>query len=420
MTKHIDNLLLLLTFCLIGNVAYGQTSTASPYSAFGIGTLTPQEHATTAGMGHTGVAIASSDFVNITNPAAINKLDSATFYFNLQMKGLYNHCVSGRERQSSYSANVDGVTMGFRVTRWWGAALGYAPYSSVGYKLYERKYIYGSETKYRTKYTGHGGMSRAYLNNAFTLFNHLSLGVSVGALWGAITKQETALFGEAMPGGENIYNKRIYTGNNFFFEYGFQYDFNIGQNNFRLGGVFNDKTRLASSYDHIVSNDISSELFFDDVTPLDGELAVPRSYAGGLTYTRNNLMFSVDYRFNEWGDVKNVKLKESAKFKDNWTAGGGVQYKFSGRPDEIFLKRMQLRLGYWYSTDYLKLQGMSITTLGVTAGMTVPVGRRNSLVISYEYQQRGKDTYGMIKETSQNIKLALNIKETWFVKSKFE
>ena len=406
-----------MLFFVVGVQA--QNSTSSPYSMYGVGMLTFREDATSSGLGHSGIAIAPSNWVNTSNPAGINKLDSMTFYFNMQVKAFYGHEDNGSEKQSVYSANIDGITMAYRCTKFWTMAIGYNPYSAVGYNMNEQKFIVGTEQKYNINYRGKGGLSQAYINNALTFFKHLTLAVSTSVLWGSITKTETAGFADAI-GGENIYNTKKYTMNNLFFEYGLQYDFNIGRHNIAIGGVFNEKTHLESSYDHIVSNDVSSDLFFDDVTPLIEDFYVPRSYGAGLAVTNDHWLFSVDGRYNEWGNVKNSKFGEPVRYQDNWTAGGGIQYS-AGQANDPFYKRLRYRLGFYYGTDYLKLRSVNLENYGVTMGLTIPMGRwNNAIVLSYEYQKRGTTYNGMVEETFQTFKVSMNIRETWFVKSKFD
>lgn len=421
MTVKIYSIIISLVALCFSGAIKAQNSTCSPYSFFGIGTLANSGDAHAAGMGHTGIALAPRDWVNVSNPAGLSQLDSCTFYFNFQLKGLYYHNETDIERQSGYSGNIDGITMGFRTAKWWTMALGYMPFSNVGYKINEIKTVAGADDlDYKVTYTGSGGLQRAYWNNSFSFWKkHIVIGASVGALWGSFTKKETANFADAIY-GENIYNTKKYTCNNFFFEFGAQFNFDLGQNNFRFGGVFSEKTELLSSYDHIVNNDVSSQLFFDDETPLRNEFCVPRSYGLGFAYSRKRFVFSADWRASEWSSVSNAKFSESCTFKDNWSVGGGAEYAF-GNYDDPFYKRLKLRLGYSFQKDYLVLRGYRSDNKGVTAGITIPMGRyRNSIVISYQYQHRGTIDAGMIEEKVKSIKIALNIRETWFLKSKFD
>ena len=77
--------------------------------------------------------------LNISNPAGIANLDSLTFYFNFQFRAFYAREKSGYETATIYSANIDGITMGFRGRKWLAMAIGYAPYSTVGYRMSEKK-----------------------------------------------------------------------------------------------------------------------------------------------------------------------------------------------------------------------------------------------------------------------------------------
>lgn len=458
-TNKIYKLFAIAVLTIVFNgIAEAQNSTSSPYSAFGIGQLTPQEDAVAMGMGHTGIALAPSDWINITNPAGIANLDSLTFHFNAQLHWFHGkEYTEQRYTQSVYRTNFDGISFGWRGKPWWAACIGYSPYSTVGYNIYDPyQYIWGSEERYAINFTGTGGVTRAFFNNAFTLFKHLTLGFSAGAIWGSISKKETAMFSN----GETVYNLKKYTMNNFFFEYGLQFDFNVGKfNNFRFGAIYSNKTAMRSSFDHIVSNDISSNLYFDDVTPLDGEFTVPTTYGFGMTYNRRKFTASIDYRENLWGEVKNVKLRETARFLNNHSLGGGVEWA-CGSDKDPFYKRLRWRLGCYYETSYLglntkeiervetvpqevvkyddetnsytwvtvdmprpilKKSGAELDALTFTAGLTIPMGRfRNAINIGYEYRKHGTKNNGMILEKFHNVKVALNIREMWFVKSKFD
>ncbi len=409
-----------IIFCLLSTIpALAQNSTSSPYSIYGVGIIEPKEDTNAAGMGHTGIALAPHDWVNVANPAGICQLDSLAFYFNVQVKTFYSYQKSGREHQYVYSTNIDGITAGFRCTRWMCMALGYNPYSTVGYNMNLDRYIIGTNDKYDAQFSGNGGLSQAYIMMAFTAFHHLTLAGDISMLWGKITNLETAVFSGTIA-GEDIYNEKKYTMNNLFYEFGLQYDFNIGKNNFRLGGIFNMKTHLLSSYDHWVYNDIDSELFFDDVTPLNSDFYVPLAFGFGLTYLRNWLTFSVDYKQSNWSDVPISKFRETAKYRDSFVLCAGLQVA-PGKFGDPFYKRIVYRLGYSYTKDYLNLRGVNLNNFKITAGLNIPLGRwTNAIALAYEFMQRGTTYNGMVEEKHHSIKIGINIMERWFIKSKFD
>ncbi|MBQ2322109.1 MAG: hypothetical protein II375_06075 [Bacteroidales bacterium] len=415
--KNVRRFLALTSIALAAlHNAEAQNSTSSPYSMYGVGLITPKEDAAAAALGHSGIALAPSEWLNISNPAGIANLDSLTFYFNFQFRAFYAREKSGYETATIYSANIDGITMGFRGRKWLAMAIGYAPYSTVGYRMSEKKTIIGTDTQYRNEHSGSGGLSQAFINAAFTLFNHWTIGGNFSVLWGNIEHLEKACFSESI-GGEDIYNKRNYALNNIYWELGTQFDFNIGQNNFRFGAVYSPKIWLHTSYDQTIYNSIT-ELESDDSTP--DRFHIPRSYGAGFTYQRKKLLGTIEYKVSEWGDVPNNKFKEKVYFRDTYTVSGGLQYS-PGKPTDPFYKRIRYRAGGFYGKDYIDLEPVNLMQSGFSLGLTVPLGRsHNAITLSYEHQKRGIATNGMIKESFNNFKIALNIRETWFLKSKFD
>lgn len=400
-----------------GTAATAQNSTSSPYSMYGIGVLTPKEDVAVGGLGHAGIALAPSEWVNISNPAGICNLDSLSFYFNINIKGFYAHEQAYEEKASIYSANIDGISLGFRGRNWLSFAIGYAPFSAVGYKIDEYKKIKGSGEEYQIQYTGSGGLSQAYFNAAVTLFKHWSLGGNFSVLWGTIEKLEASYFSAAI-GGEDIYNKRKYQANNIYWEVGTQFDFNIGQNNFRFGATYAPEVWLHSSYDQTVYNNVSRQLFTDDSTP--ERFRIPRMYGAGFTFQRKKFLGTIEYKVSEWGAITDVKFKDKAVYRDTYTIAGGIQYS-PGQPSDPFYKRMRYRIGYYYGRDYIDLQNANLLQSGFSLGLTVPIGNSlNAISIAYEHQKRGTQNYGLIEEKVHNIKIGFNIREIWFLKRKFD
>ena len=417
MGKWVASAAAMMAALTCGVRAQAQNSTSSPYSIYGIGIINTKEDVASAGLGHSGIALAPSEWLNLSNPAGINKLDSLSFYFNINLKGFYAREESGYEKASIYSANIDGISLGFRGRKWLAFAIGYAPFSSVGYKLDEYKTIVGSGEEYKVQCTGSGGLSQAYFNAAVTLFKHWSIGGNFSVLWGTIEKLETSYFNAAI-GGENIFNKRKYQANNIYWEVGTQFDFNIGENNFRFGAVYAPEIWLHTSYDQIVYNDVSRELMHDDSTP--DRFRVPRMYGAGFTFQRKKLLGTVEYKVSEWGSIDDVKFKDRTNFRNTYTISGGIQYS-PGTPESPFYKRMRYRMGYSYGRDYIDLKDANLMQTGFSLGITVPIGRSlNAISIAYEHQHRGTQSNGMIEENINTFKLGFNIREVWFLRHKFE
>lgn len=405
----------MLTLLCAATAAHAQKSTASPYSIFGYGTLANKEDAVSTGMGHSGVALAPNSWLNSKNPAAYGNLDSLSFYFNLQFKGFYGNEETRKYSQSTYSANIDAIAMGFRVTRWWGAGLGFSPYSHVGYRIDEVRGVIGSNDTYTLIHEGSGGLSQAYINNAFTPLRGLTLGISTSVIWGAIKRRETA----SITYGEVIYNDKKYTVNNMLFEYGLQYGLNIGKTHLRIGGVYNAKTRLEAAYDQNVSNNVDGDLFHDDESRV-GKFYVPQAFTAGIAALRGNWTLAADYKWYQWSDVRNGKTTESIEFRDCWSVGAGAHYA-PGRVDDSYFKRLKYSFGGYYATNYFKVKGVELDNYSITAGISFPVRKWGDYInVSYEFNHGGTTSNSLIKETYHNFKIGLNIREIWFMKSQFD
>ncbi len=431
-----------------------QNSTASPYSIYGIGTLMQKEDATSTGMGHAGLALSPSKWLNVSNPAGIGNLDTLSFYFNFQLRGFYAHNETWNEQQSVYSGNIDGIAMGFRARKWLGIAFGYAPVSGIGYNLKELRTVQGANDEYYIRASGQGGLQQAYLTGAFTPVKGLTIGASLRMLWGSIKHKEIAEL--STTGGEDMVNERKYTLNNLDYELGIQYGATFGKNTVRVGAVFSDKRFLHQSYDHDASNAIVSNLMHDDDTPLRTDFYMPRSYGVGLSYSRGRLLGAIDYKKMEWSKTKPIVHGENIRYKDCYSIGGGLQFS-AGNPNDPFYKRIQYRVGYYYATNYIKLHEGTIripnTTDGTwgngefipnngsasyyyfdtgrgknylaektfTLGFSVPVGRSaNILTFAFERTERGTERHELASEKINVIKLAFTVHETWFMKSKFD
>ena len=396
-----------------------QNSTLSPYSHYGVGLLTPKEDACAAGLGHAGVALAPNEWVNISNPAALCNLDSLTFYFNFQVKGFHSNQSTSFSTNSLNSANIDGITMGFRAKKWLGIAIGYAPYSSVGYNMTEYEYVVGTDIRYEKNYKGSGGMQQAFVTASVSPWKHIVLGGNFSMLWGSITKSETAKFSDVLE-GEDITNSLKYTMNNIYWELGIQFDFDLGQNNFRFGAAYSPKKEFYSSYDQNVSNSVSSELMHDDITPLLEDFHVPNNYVVGFAYTRRRFLATIDYRLAEWSKISTSKFHEKVTYRNSYTIGGGMQYSAGNRIDP-FWKRLRYRVGGYYTQNYLDLSGINLQEYGADLGFSIPIGRSaNYINFSIERAVRGTRYASMVREKFTTLKLAFNVHETWFVKSKFD
>ena len=411
--KYILGLALSLLFCSVN----AQNNTSSPYSVFGIGEMAQRGDVITSSMGHAGVALRSSVWLNTINPASYSALDSTAFYFNMQVEGFSSSIKSDSQSATSFNGNINALSMVFKASRNWGIGIGYMPYSNVGYSIEDKKYLLGTIGTYPVLYEGSGGVSQIYWANSVRLFKNFSLGVNLSYLWGNLKVTESSSFPSLTT--DDIYNQRTYYMHNFFFEYGFQYAFNIKNHKFGVGAVANVRTRLTSDYEQKVFNDYSSNIFEEESNTED--FTVPTSYRVGLSWEMpRGILLVGDYGYQDWSAIENPK-SESAVFVGNHKLSFGLEYGAKKMTYKNYLLRMKYRAGVFYNSGYIELKSNQLEEKGVTAGLTFPLGNRGNLLnVGYEYLINGSRSHGLLEETRHTFRIGLTINEMWFMKRQFD
>ncbi|MGL5892249.1 MAG: hypothetical protein ACRC3B_20320, partial [Bacteroidia bacterium] len=173
-----------LLFCLFAFLLFGislqaQTpavlQTVSPYSRFGLGEINYMSGPINQGLGGGGIGLRNDSllpqYINHANPASLTAMPITTYEVSLvsntvqlenaSSTGVFNRTALGQ------------MTLAFPVTSWWGASVGFSPYSTVGYNVVnsiEQPNI-GTVTY---KYQGSGGVNQVYTSQAFRPFAALS------------------------------------------------------------------------------------------------------------------------------------------------------------------------------------------------------------------------------------------------------
>src|SRR3712207_5510901 len=126
----------ILTSCLLialSSVAYAQSGTNSPYSQFGVGTLSPQSTGFNRGMNGLAYGFHEHNQVNYQNPASYSAVDSLSFIFDAGVSlQLTNFEENGRKKNAK-NADIEYVVAAFRAFRHVGVSFGLLPYTTVGY-----------------------------------------------------------------------------------------------------------------------------------------------------------------------------------------------------------------------------------------------------------------------------------------------
>ena len=429
--RHILALaLLLLAQC---SMALAQTTgTISTYSRFGLGVLHDQSQGFNKSMGGVGLGIRVADRINTTHPASYSGIDSLSFIFDVGMTASFGRMSQGTTRVGVNNASLDYVHAGFRLARNLGFALGFMPYTDIGYTFYSPEKTIASDANTTQSitnsnaYSGTGGLNQVYVGVGWRAFRNFSFGANVGFLWG---KYDHTLVPTFMENGLSInyYSSTIksyYASlKTYKIDFGAQYPVRLtNQDWLNLG--------LTVGLGHKIPQDIS--ITEDDRTDtIPSPFDLPYTIGFGAAWQhKNSLMVAADVHHEFWSACRMPILTEDGyipkkgSFKNLTKMALGVQW--TPDPfDKRYWKRIRYRAGVSYTTPYLKINGMDgPSELSLTAGAGLPITNRtnNRSVVNFGVQwlRRSASGAGMVKENYLLLNLGITFNERWFMKYKIE
>ena len=134
MVLHKRLLFILLTI-LTSIFVQAENGINSPYSRFGLGTLSDQNLGVNRQMGGLGYALRDKSYINLLNPAAVSSADSTTMIFEGGFSFQNGNFKEGATKINAKNASFDYLAMSFRLKKNLGIAFGILPYSNVGYSF---------------------------------------------------------------------------------------------------------------------------------------------------------------------------------------------------------------------------------------------------------------------------------------------
>ena len=416
--------------------AFAQGGTGSPYSQFGIGTLSGNAGAFARGTSGLGAAYRSGDNVNPSNPASLSATDSLSFIFDA---GVSLHITNFKENGRSVNTangNFDYVSAAFRLAPKLGAGFGITPVSSVGYEYSSVSYAEGGKSvASTTAHTGTGGLRQAYAAVGFEPFKGFSLGVTGAYLWGGYERSSVGGYGT----GEKYANtlSKLYKAEvrSYRVVAGVQYTARLSKaDQLTLGATYEPGHSIGGDPTCLVVSTNSQTGIADSVSyPSAGRLSLgmPVSVSAGLMWTHSGrLRIGTDYSLQKWGGVdfptqtvsggKQDYVAAKGAFKDmhKVTLGGELCPAPAARG---YLSRVRYRAGLSYATPYANIGGGEgpreiSATLGFGLPITNVYNNRSYLNISAQWVNRA--AAGMMSENSFRINVGVTFNERWFMKWK--
>ncbi len=456
-----------------------QISTYSPYSRFGLGELNQSTFAHNQGMGGANIALKPDTvfpvMINTGNPASYALIKFATFEVGGSF--LNSKISSSTSKVNKWNTNFNYASLGFPIRKNGGAVLGIQPYSNVGYNMQnvvnetnigDVSYNYYGEGGFSKVFTGYGIMpfkeslikmkkkelkrlsdssyhfsKGKYKLKEFgnELLSDLSLGFNAYYLFGSIRNYADVRYPNNTVYYNTIREKTIrindFTGN-FGMQTGFTIDSVRNKNaSYKQKRVLKEKIKFNVGYFMTLNNSVkatydlisynyfltNSAGFLPKDTILKtidaaGKIKLPLEQGFGIGFKKGEkLNIVADYAITNWTDFK--LFDQSNSLKNNTRMAIGANYvpeKYATGKGTYFL-RSQYRLGAFYNTGYIDLKSTLITTYGLTAGISLPVGIRTGtglVNIGVQYGQSGSQSNNLVKENFWRVNFGFTFNSTYF------
>ncbi len=403
--------------------AHAQTAnTGSPYSRFGLGDLQPYNLVQNRGMGGLAVAIHDPLALHITNPAGLAGLKATTFEF--AASGRILNLQSNTQQQYQSNVNINYFTFGFPISKNWGSAIGFLPYSSTNYAIKTR--VDSSFSSWDEYYNGIGGINRLYWTNGFRLSDQWHVGITANILFGTMNQERRFEYNDTL----NTFNLRV------------QDEVKISDVNFHLGLQYRTKLRNNHRLNLGLVAEIPSSLSatrsftadrytyagtsirvrdtVSDVADVKGSIDLPLAISLGAAYEIDNRwLFGLEARTQNWSDYRFMGNNDS--LRNSFSLAGGAQFQPDANAVGNYWKTIRYRTGFRYNSSYLQLRDHAINEIGITLGATFPLRRSNSAVsFAVETGTRGTTSNGLIREQYTRFTFGFTLNDRWFIKRKYD
>ncbi|MES2445738.1 MAG: hypothetical protein V4546_01075 [Bacteroidota bacterium] len=430
--KYTFAVCLLLTSLMVN----AQVTIQSPYSKFGLGnvrgSLLPQYRA----MGGISTAVYKPSFfnnINIQNPASYAGINSTTL--DIGLTGVINELSNSTQSEQNFNASLSHVAMAFPITRKSALSFGILPYSQLGYDFKNTVQVGTTAANTKTvdyKYTGEGGLTKAYLGYGMQFGDHFRVGANVEYLFGNLLENRSTEYAND-PGAINSRLQAKNSVGGVSFTYGAQYDFRLGnKTSLVLGYSGSSNSNINSKISNVVTqyNIINGEeqSAFDTLSIVENRktnLKLPLVHNFGISIQKDNKwLIGADYRMGKWSNLTIDNVNQG--LQDTYGVSVGGQYTPDVNAINGYFKRVDYRLGFSHDKTYIQVNNQDIKQTAITLGLGLPLSSINrgsiyKMNLTAELGKRGTVSNGLLQEKFINLHLAFTLNDgSWFRRFKFD
>ena len=409
--------ILVVLIIFISGISVAQEGTTSPYSFYGIGELKFKGTAENRAMGGIGV-LSDSIHLNLQNPAGL--ADLKLINYSVGASHRYLTLQTDAEKQKTSTTSLDYIAIGIPMGKF-GASFGLIPFTSVGYQ------IDSSTDLATTRFTGTGGLNRAFLSLAYKVTPKFNVGVETSYNFGNIENISFHHIDEFQYGTREV-NKADILG--FSFKIGAFYktmiteklelstsatytpenDFVI-ENNKEISSVIENSSGNLLTVQTIESVEPNTNITFPSQYTFGAGIGQPKNWFVGAEYTGIETSNFENTAFS----IAEVTYNDSSKF----SLGGFFIPNYNSIGS--YWERVVYRAGFRYEETGINIRGEDINEFGISFGVGLPVGRVfSNLNLGFEFGQRGTKNQGLVKENFFNTIISLSLNDRWFEKRYYD
>jgi hypothetical protein len=417
---------LLLPSFLIASV-FAQNETNSPYSGFGLGSVTPRSNIVLNSMGGVGYALQSPYYINFKNPASYTAFDSLSFIADLSFSIVNQQLNTEKLTQGGSFAQLGYLAIGLPVLKVWRTSAGIVPFSDIGYGIIDSTTV-ESFGKVAKTYSGSGGLHLLYWGNAFKVCKGFTLGMNLSYLFGTLNTTNFTEFEMSNTFNSKISNFRYLDG--IHFSGGLQYNTNLKEkHHLGFGIVYENAIKVWSRENLMVLNyagHYSPTLNFDTVLVVSGKDAktnvkMPHMVGGGISYGyKDRIIAAADLTWQNWKRFSMNNCSDS--LKNNFITELGVQY-VPNPSSSKYHNKMNFRVGTKFSTGYVYINKNIISEFALSLGLGFPLRTfhsRSSVNIMFEYGRQGTLKNDLILQNYYKLSFNFILQEKWYQRRKID
>ncbi len=410
---------IIVSLCLFLSLAsFAQEGTSSPYSFYGLGDVRFRGTVENRSMGGLSV-LSDSIHINLQNPAQLASLKLTSFavagtFTPTKMK-------TSTQEEKSQRTTLDYLAVGLPSKKF-GFGFGLIPYSSVGYKILNLANENDPTTR---RYTGTGGINKAFFGMGYQITKKLSLGADLQYNFGNIETKSVNFIDGVQYGSREI-NRSEVSGVNYNFGLAFQSKISKKLTLFS-GLTYTPQANLNLANERKVATiqflTAGGERVVDEeeIDVDDSKLKMPSKLTFGTAIgqvrkwmigTEITLQGTSDLG-NRFNDINNATYENSVRY----TLGGYYIPKYTSYTS--YLSKVTYRGGFRYENTGLLVFGQRINDYAMTLGLGLPLnGTFSNVNLGFEFGKRGTTNAGLIEENYTNISLGFTFNDEWFKRRK--